>query len=149
MDRSINQQLELFNFMKELNFFNMLDKNALWPLANLAVFRHFKSGEILISENSEPVGIFIIINGKVKVFKTLADGREFEITELGTKQILGEISAIDTIKTTASVRALEDVDCVHISEWDFITQLHAYPEIALQLLPVLAERLRIMHERIK
>lgn len=148
MTDSIGENIELFNFMKNLEFFNMLNKNALWPLTNLATIRHFKAGELLISEHSDPVGIFIIKAGKVKVFKTTNDGSEFFIAELLPGQILGEISVIDKLKTTASVMALEDMDCIFISEEDFTAQLHAYPEIGVELLPILAKRLRIMHERI-
>lgn len=148
MSSSIVENLELFNFMKELEFFNMLNKNALWPLADLATLRHFNPGDVLIHENSDPVGIFIVKKGSVQVYKTLNDGGEFIITELMPGQIIGEISVIDKLKTTASVRALDDVDCIFISASDFTAQIHAYPEIGLQLLPVLAARLRIMHERV-
>lgn len=148
MTNSIIDNLELFNFMKDLEFFNMLDKNALWPLADLAIVRNFKPGEVLIHENSDPAGIFIIKTGKVQVYKTLKDGGEFLIADLMPGQIIGEISVIDKLKTTASVRALEDVDCIFISVSDFTTQIHAYPQIGLQLLPILTARLRIMHERI-
>lgn len=148
MANSIVETLELFNFMKDLEFFNMLNKNALWPLADLAILRNFKRGDVLIHENSDPVGIFILKKGNVQIFKTLKDGSEFLIAELMPGQIIGEISVIDKLKTTASVRALEDVDCIYISASDFTSQIHAYPEIGLQLLPVLAARLRIMHERI-
>lgn len=49
--------------------------------------------------------------------------------------------------TSISVIVLEEVDCIFISERDFTSQIHAYPEIGLQLLPILAARLRIMHAR--
>lgn len=148
MTNSIVENLELFNFMKDLEFFNMLNKHALWPLSSLATLRRFKSGELLINEDSEPVGIFILTEGKVKVYKTRKDGSEFLITELKKGEIIGEISVIDKFKTTASVIAMEDVVCIFISERDFTNQIHAYPEIGLQLLPILTARLRIMHARL-
>ncbi len=135
--------------MKELDLFKMLSKNALWPLVNLAILRHFEPNELIISENSDPTGIFVVYKGTVQVFKTLQDGSEFVITQLEPGQIIGEISVIDKLKTTASVKALEKVECIFISEWDFTTQIHAYPDIGLQLLPVLTHRIRIMYEKIK
>jgi CRP/FNR family cyclic AMP-dependent transcriptional regulator len=149
MSKAIDKQLEIYNYMRKLDFFSSLDKNALWPLANLTTLQHYQPGEILIKEHDKPSGIFIILKGKVEVLRTLEQNREFIITELGPGQILGEISVIDKLPTTASVRALEEVDCIFISAWDFNAQIHAYPEIGLQLLPVLTGRLRIMHEKIK
>lgn len=134
--------------MKKLEFFSMLDKNALWPLASIATLRNYLPQELIITEGSDPVGIFILQKGSVQVFTTMKDGTEFIVTELSPGQIIGEISVIDKLKTTASVRALEPVKCIFISEWDFTTQIHSYPEIALQLLPVLAARIRIMYGKI-
>lgn len=127
----------------------MLNKNALWPLVNLASLRHYAPNEIIIAEGDNPVGIFILRKGKVQVFKTLQDNKELPITTLDIGEIIGEISVIDKLKTTASVRAIDEVECIFISEWDFTTQIHAYPEIGLQLLPILASRIRIMYEKIQ
>ncbi|ARB91321.1 cyclic nucleotide-binding domain-containing protein [Legionella longbeachae] len=149
MDNPISENLELFNFMKNLDLFKMLNKNALWPLVNLVTLRQFEPGELIIAENTDPTGIFVVYKGTVEVFKTLQDGSELVITQLDPGQIIGEISVIDKLKTTASVKALDKVECIFISEWDFTTQIHAYPAIGLQLLPVLTHRIRIMYEKIK
>ncbi len=74
MTNSIAENLELFNFMKDLELFNMLNKNALWPLSGLAVLRSFSPGEVLIHEDSETEGIFILKKGKAQVYKTMKDG---------------------------------------------------------------------------
>lgn len=148
MENFTEENLKKFNFMKKLEFFKMLNKNALWPLASIATLRNYSPDEILIAEGSDPVGIFILEKGTVQVFKTMKDGSEFNVTELGAGQIIGEIAVIDKLKTTASVRAIEPIECIFISEWDFNTQIHSYPEIALQLLPVLASRIRIMYGKL-
>lgn len=148
MEKSMDENIELFNFMRKVEFFSMMDKNALWPLTTVSQLRKFKPGELIIKENSEPEGIFIIKKGKVEVFKTLKDNKKLFLSELQPGQIVGEISVIDKRNTISSVRALDEVDCVFISEWDFTTQLHAYPEIGLQLLPVLTARIRVLSELI-
>jgi CRP/FNR family cyclic AMP-dependent transcriptional regulator len=71
------------------------------------------------------------------------------IEKLGPGEILGEISGIDKLKTTASVQAIEPVDCLFLSEWDFTVQMDAYPPIALGLLKVLVQRFRLLYEKIK
>jgi CRP/FNR family cyclic AMP-dependent transcriptional regulator len=149
MEKTIAENLEIFGFLKKLDFFSMLNKNALWPLVDLASLRHYAPNEIIITEGDNPVGIFILRKGKVQVFKTLHDNKELPITTLAIGEIIGEISVIDKLKTTASVRAIDEVECIFISEWDFTTQIHAYPEIGLQLLPILASRIRIMYEKIQ
>ncbi len=131
MEKSVAEKIELLSFMKKMDFFSMLSEKALWPLVNVVTLLSFKKGELLITENTDPAGIYMIQKGTVEIFKTLQDGGEPVITELKSGHILGEVSSIDKMKTTASVRAIEEVDCLFISEWDFTTQMHAYPETLL------------------
>lgn len=149
MDTSVQEHLDVYAFLKQSSFFSMLSKNALWPLACLAQLRRFSPMEIIIDEGVDPVGIFILKKGTVEIFKQLGPDKTLTLTQLTAGDIIGEISVIDKLKTTASVRAIDEVEAVFISEWDFTTQMHAYPEIGLQLLPVLAHRLRIVYEKMR
>lgn len=142
MEKSITETLDLHNMLKKITIFSMLNKNTLWPLANLARLCSFKPGEVIINDNSPPIGIFIIQKGSVQIYKTGNDGSEFGIAELMSGQIIGEMSVLDKSNTSASVRALEEVECIFISEWDFTTQMHTFPEFGTPLILMLNEYIR-------
>ena len=145
MSHSVAENTELVNCMKNIDLFKIMDKNALWALANLASWRRFAAGDLLICEASPPVGIFILKTGKVQVYKTKPDGSKLFITELLPGHIVGEISVMDRLKTCASVVALEAVECIFISAQDFINQIHSFPQIGLQLM---TERLAMMQNKL-
>jgi CRP-like cAMP-binding protein len=67
----------------------------------------FKSGKFILTEGKDPVGIYIILSGKVKVMKKSG----FEVVRdpslYFTDNLVGEISVLRKRKTTASVMAFE------------------------------------------
>jgi CRP/FNR family transcriptional regulator, cyclic AMP receptor protein len=148
MDESASGHMEIFKFLKKIPFFSRLTKQALWQLSSIAQLRIFEKDEILIEENTPPVGIFIIVKGQADVYKMHSKKGELSINQLKEGDIIGEISVIDKLNTTASVKAYEELQCIFISEWDFTAQIHAYPEIGLELLQVLASRVRQLYQKL-
>jgi CRP/FNR family transcriptional regulator, cyclic AMP receptor protein len=134
--------MDVREFLVGSSLFSQLSPAAIYRLVELAQVRVFNPNDLILQEGQVGLGCFIIINGKVEVVKGLDAGRPKVIAELGPGEIIGEISVIDNRPHTASVRALEKTQCIMIERWDFQAQMQAYPEIALQLLPVLAGRLR-------
>ena len=43
---------------------------------------------------------------------------------------------------TASVRALDTVECLGIDRWVFLSQLERQPKVTIRMLQILAQRLR-------
>jgi CRP/FNR family transcriptional regulator, cyclic AMP receptor protein len=127
--------------------FSHLSRAGIYRLAELAQKKTYHKGDIIIEEGKSGMGFFIIISGKVEVIKGANTPKPVVVAELGDGEIVGEMSVIDELPHSATVRALEETECVIIEQWDFKAQLQAYPEIALQLLPVLARRLRGLDEK--
>lgn len=143
MDVDYKKNTDFFHFLSQSSFFKGLSRNALWPLANLCSQKDYITGDVLIKEDSDPTGIFIIVEGAVEVYRTLKRD-QFHLTQLGPGMVIGEIATIDKLKTTFTVRAIEPTSSLFISEWDFTLQINAYPEIGLELLPLLTKRIRIL-----
>ncbi len=92
---------------------------------------------MIIEENDVPMGCFIIAKGRVEILQ----GPQ-AVSQMGTGEILDEMSIFNDQPASAAIRALQSTHCLLIERWDFKAQMQAYPEIALQLLPVLTKRLQ-------
>lgn len=134
--------MDVTELLTQHSLFSQLTPAAIYRLVELAQMHHFSSGDLILQEGQASIGCFIILSGKVEIIKGLHTLRPRKITELGNGEIVGELSVIDEQPHSASVRALEDTQCIMIERWDLKAQMQAYPEIALQLLPILAARLR-------
>lgn len=138
----MEQNTEIIKFLKQVPMFANLRNNSLWRLADLAQAVTYPKGSIILEEGAHAQGCFIIKSGQVEVIKSMGTASEKRIAILSSGDIVGEMAVIDDEPHSASVRTLEDTECVKISHWDFKAQLQAYPEIALQLLPIIVRRLR-------
>jgi len=93
------------------------------------------------------VACFIISTGKVEVVKGADTEREAVLATLGAGDFFGEMAVITPQPRNATVRAIDETECVVIRNIDFRAELRAHPEMAVKMLPVLVERLRVAEAR--
>lgn len=102
----------------------------------------FPRGSAILSEGEMGDRLYIILHGKVKLGRHAPDGRENLLAVMGPGDMFGELSVFDPGPRTATAIAVTDVklatgDRAAIRQW-----ISHRPEIAEQLLRVLARRLR-------
>ncbi|MDF1610533.1 Crp/Fnr family transcriptional regulator [Stygiobacter electus] len=102
----------------------------------MSSIRNFKSGEVIAAEGDKSKCFYVLVNGKVGIFKN-----NKKITEFSKSgEIVGEMSLILGKPRTAEIRALSDSSLLQISgELDDIIKM--YPDISKKLIKTLAERL--------
>ena len=59
-------------------------------LAGIGVDRFYKRGEIIFAEGDEGIGFYVLISGKVKVFKLSPEGKEQILQVFGEGEPFGE-----------------------------------------------------------
>jgi CRP-like cAMP-binding protein len=86
--------------------------------------------------------LYIIISGKVKISHRSPDGREHLLAIMGPQDMFGELSVFDDGPRTASATTLTEVRAVSLDRDTLRGWMADRPEVAEQLLRVLARRLR-------
>lgn len=106
------------------------------PLDLPGTKKYFNIGETIIKEGETSEGLFVLLQGKVGVYKK--DLSVAEIKQRGT--VFGELGLILGIPRTATIQALEPtfVLFVKLSLEELV--LH-YPQLTRKILKGLAERL--------
>ncbi|MDP2948756.1 MAG: Crp/Fnr family transcriptional regulator, partial [Chloroflexota bacterium] len=69
------------------------------------------------------------------------------LASLGPGEFFGEMALLEGYLRSASIRAVEDTECLVMSRWDFLAELRGQPSMAVQMLPVLSRRLRQLEAR--
>ena len=125
-------------------FLARLDAEASRAFHALGVPRHHRRGATVLFEGDMSDSVLFILNGRLKVLSTTADGRELVLGLRGPGELLGELTAIaqDGHARSATVVALDEVDVRAISGNEFRQFLLEHPTSALGLLTMLVERLR-------
>lgn len=86
--------------------------------------------------------LYVLVEGKVKVGRRTADGRESLIAVMGPGETFGELALFDPGPRTATVATLTEVRVAAVPRQALGAWIAERPQIAEQLLRVLARRLR-------
>ena len=85
----------------------------------------------------------MILEGTAKVYLTHTDGKEVILAILGPGEIVGEMSAADSLGRSASVMTLEDSTLLWMNRHTFLSSMEEMPTIARNLVGILSRRLRL------
>jgi CRP/FNR family transcriptional regulator len=119
-----------------------LSPSEVQALSQRAVERRFDSGAMLFWEGEPCAGIFLLVEGAVKIFKTSAGGREMMLSLETAPCSVAELPLFDGGPYPASVRAVEPSLALFIGKTDFQQVCRQYPDVALKALAVVGGRLR-------
>jgi CRP/FNR family cyclic AMP-dependent transcriptional regulator len=103
----------------------------------------FASGDTIISKGTPAKEMFLVRKGRVGI----TVGTE-TVEEIGTGGIFGEMALIDRSPRSAAAVALEDCEVIAIDERLFVILVQDAPYFALDVMRVLAERIRRMNQRL-
>jgi CRP/FNR family transcriptional regulator len=128
--------------LKRTPLFKDLDDATLSALAEHAVERHFRKGEVLFLTGEEARGLFVIVRGSVRAFRESLDGREQVIHVERAGATVAEVPVFDDGNYPSTVAAEENTDTLFLAKEDVRQLCLTHPEIPLAALRVLASRLR-------
>ena len=106
-------------------------------------FESFPSGSVVFAEGEHGHTMYVVLEGAVDL---MIRGKTVE--SLGPGGLLGEITMIDGSPRIATAIARTDSKLVPIDERRFNFLIQQTPHFALQVMRVLADRLRRMDEKL-
>jgi CRP/FNR family cyclic AMP-dependent transcriptional regulator len=138
-------------FLKAIPIFAGLSAAALKEIANAVKEAAFRSGDIIVREGEPGNRMFIIGSGSVEIVKYLDQPRETVLAVLRPRDFLGEMSIIDCIARSASVRAVEETSLFALKGIDlyhlFQDRPDQYAIIILNIARDISRRLRAIDEK--
>jgi CRP-like cAMP-binding protein len=116
-------------------------------LAHRAVVRKYPAGQRLWTAGDAPSGLFVILDGRVRVVRLLR-GRTQVVHVEGPGATLGEIPLFAGGTYPATAIAAEPTRCLVLERRALAAAMAAHPELAWLLLGRMAERLRHVLDRL-
>ncbi len=123
------------------------DASAASLLANMDSVKIAK-GSVLFAEGDEGDHLYVIAEGKLKLGTSSGDGRENLLSILGPGEMFGELSLFDPGPRTSTATAVTDAKLLSLGQEKLIPWLATNPDVSLQLLARLAQRLRRTNEAV-
>ncbi|HEV2445041.1 MAG TPA: Crp/Fnr family transcriptional regulator [Candidatus Sulfopaludibacter sp.] len=128
--------------LSQIALFAALSEPEVQVLSQRAVERRFAQDEVLFWEGEPCAGVFLIIQGSVKIFRTSPGGRELMLAIESAPSTVAELPLFDGGPYPASVRAMEPLTTLFINKSDFQQVCRQFPDVALKVLAVVGRRLR-------
>ena len=135
-------------FLKSVSLFSSLEGDAIATLAEIAQEQDVEGGRVIFKAGEHGDELYVIVSGRLKVYRGGAE-EEVLLAELGPRECFGEMALLDAESRSASVAALEPCQLLKLHAADFRELMFERPQISMEIVRVLARRLRHMDEEVE
>ena len=140
---------EVLSNLAKISFLANQDPAALNLLATKAKKAKFPKRTFILCEGEHSDALYIVLSGKVRIFRADENSKEVTLMIQEPGSYFGILALLSDQARSASAEALEATECAIISKADFMPWLDAHPAVAIELLGVLAEKIRSLTDRVK
>jgi CRP/FNR family transcriptional regulator, cyclic AMP receptor protein len=135
--------------LRHVPLFESLDSEAAHELCELLESLDCKAGAVLFRTGDEGDAMFLIEEGKIRICVRAKDGHEVTLTELNRGDFFGEMALLDGKPRSADAQVAEDARLAVLSREHFLCFVRSNPNVALEMLTALANRLRHTDELLR
>jgi CRP/FNR family transcriptional regulator, cyclic AMP receptor protein len=133
--------------LRQISLFSGLDRNQLIQLQTHAVVKQYLQGEIILHEGDRlPAKLFAVLSGRIKIKKTAPTGKETILRMLPAGELFAAPALFGNSVAPATVVAEQDCQILTIERTTLLEMIQNTPELALQIIAVLTERLQHLHQ---
>jgi CRP/FNR family transcriptional regulator len=134
--------MELIKHISSIPLFEGLPRDQHEDLSMIIADQGFKKGQNIFSEGDDGTGFYVIISGRVKIFKLSSEGKEQILHILGPGEPFGEVAVFAGQHFPANAEAMEESRILFFPRNSFIDLIKKNPSLAMNMLAVLSKRLR-------
>ena len=147
-EANVLSTIERVIFLKEVPFFQGMTINQLQVLAAICEEEFFEEDQQIFKQGDAGGALYVIVSGKVGIEQEKRSGSFARLATLGSHSYFGEMTLFDNAPRSAAAVAVQDTLTLKIRREPLIALARQYPDLSLELINVLSERLRQANNRI-
>jgi CRP/FNR family transcriptional regulator, nitrogen oxide reductase regulator len=117
-------------------------------IAEHARLKQFARGDELFREGDPGDALLVIVEGRVKIFKSTASGKQIILEIFGPGEPLGAVAVYEELPFPASALALEDTTCIRVEARGFYRLLEQHPALTRRLTELTGGRVETRFARL-
>jgi CRP/FNR family transcriptional regulator len=134
--------MDTIKHIAAIPLFEGLPMRHLEDLAMIVADQVYKRGQSIFSEEEEGKGFYVIISGRVKIFKLSAEGKEQILHIFGPGEPIGEVAVFAGQHFPANAEAVDECRIFSFPRAAFVDLIKRNPSLAMNMLAILSRRLR-------
>lgn len=135
--------------VSKVYIFSTLQPEAFKKISDIIITRKYRKGQVIFFEGDVEDKLYIVNQGKIKIYKYNREGREQILYILSEGEFIGDMSLLKKGNFQFNAEALEDTLICTIAKDDFDEIITRNPEITLKILEVLHDRLMSLENLIQ
>jgi CRP-like cAMP-binding protein len=133
--------------LQQIPLFSGLDRDQLVQLQAHAVVKPYARGEIILHEGDRlPAQLFAVLDGRIEIKKTASTGKETLLRTLPAGELFAAPALFGNHTAPATVVAEQACQILTVERDALLGMIQNNPELALQIIAVLNERLQHLHQ---
>ena len=135
--------------LRSVPLFASLDDDAARELRSLLSDKRVPQNTRLFRQGDKGDAMYLIESGRVRISIRDEDEQEVILAELAQGDFFGEMSIIDGRQRSADANVIDDAQLAILSREAFLTFVRSNPDVALEMLSALTDRLRRTDELLR
>ncbi len=128
-------------YLKQSKIFQNVSEQILDEMDPPPEICSIKAGEILIHQGDTGTDYFHLVNGRLRVFSSLPNGKLKPLSEIYPGEGVGEMSLITGEPRSATVIARLDSQVLRVTQTALLKLIERKPEMALEIARLVTSRL--------
>ena len=153
--RTDRKQVErdIVDVLKRVQIFDGLSNRELRNFARISYQRTYAENETIVIEGQDSAGMYVILDGTVKVTRKVEDGTTITLKTLEDGTFFGDVGLLDNAPRTATVTAIRSSRIIGFFRPELLTLIESDPKLASKVIfvlaKVLASRLRFTNQELQ
>lgn len=126
----------------KIPLFRGLPDDQISELVRIVVERSYKQGEVIFSEGGEAKGFFVLLSGRVKIFKLSPEGKEQILHFIEPGEPFAEAALFAGSTYPAHAESLRESTVIFFPRAAFERLIKKDPDLAMNMLAILSRRLK-------
>jgi len=126
------KEKDIYEFLAKSDLFSQWEADALKELIPKLAVKYLPSQQTLIKQGDSGDSLYIVLHGRLRITKEHGKIVE-QICEIGTGDLVGEISLLVQSPRTASVVAIRDCVLLELSHKDYDEISNKFPKASLEI----------------
>ncbi len=127
--------------MPSISFFEGLSGSQQAKMLAMGVSRRVAKGQTIFLDGDKATGFYVVLTGKVKIYKLAPEGKEQILHVFGAGEPFGEVPTFANAVFPAHAEAIEKTQLLFFPRESFIRQIRQDPDLAMGMLATLSRRL--------
>ncbi len=137
----------ILHFLRKVPLFNSLTDHDISAIRAVCHEECYNTGAILFKEGELGDRLYIIMAGKIAIYKGNTDQQTYPLTLLESGEIFGEMALIDGVPRSATAIVEDDAKLLAVLQKDFCAFIQSGPGVSISIMRALSASLRKSNER--